>query len=119
MTLFISEFFILTCFAISIVGIVRPPKYIYEQMAAIAFVLGTLLVWMIYRALRNASETPPPDIYIELEATAPKYWTLRMFSSEWMIKNELSRKLRWVERPLTNTTPSKEIIIKEDANYVV
>lgn len=65
----------------------------YRDDAVFVQVYGMCNLYVLARLLVNS-----PDIYCELEAAAPRYWTLRMFASEWATGNGVRSRLPTVSQ---------------------
>lgn len=62
----------------------------YRDDAVFVRVYGMCNLYSVVRFIQNVS-----DVYVELEATSRKYWTLRMFCSDWMQEHEMPSRLSY------------------------
>ncbi len=66
----------------------------------------------VYVLARLASQCA--DIYFELQADAPRYWTLRMFSSAWIQEKETALRLPTIYKPISDFRIQRSVLARKD-----
>jgi len=82
----------------------------YRDDAVFVQLYGPCDAYLVARFIHNT-----PGVYLELEASAWRYWTVKLYCSPWLVSNELPRRLDWARAAASAEGPLPGVRVRAEA----